>query len=51
MRTTDDELTCWIDMVFDIIIEKAGVFGIFRFNAGNKNMEDVVIDLFTLCAR
>ena len=50
MRTANHKFAGWIDMIFDFIIEKVCVFCIFRFYAGNQNIDDIFLIFFCIFA-
>src|SRR5438309_801955 len=46
VRSADHELPGWIDVILDIVVEQFAVFLVFRFYAGNQDIDNVLLDPF-----
>ena len=44
MRSSNNEDSCWVDMVFDIFIKKVGIFWVLLFDTRNKYMNHIFFD-------
>ena len=40
MRSPNYKLTCWVDVVLDIVVEQLCVFLILGLDAGNEDVDD-----------
>ena len=45
MRAANHKFACWVDMIFDLIVEQLCVFFIFRFYTWDQDVNNIILDL------
>ena len=46
MRAADNELTGWVNMIFDLIVKEKFIFRIFLHHARHEDANDILADIF-----